>query len=77
MLFSTLFLLINYIYNIYLCIYNILYTFIHQFCFEEFLGMIIFNFVQNVVFRVIPHFHDFRGNSTAQKILVLILHLPD
>ena len=25
-------------------------------------------FVQNVVFHIIPHFHDFRGNSATWKI---------
>ena len=36
--------------------------------FWEFLGMIFFIFVQNVVFHVIPHFRDFRGNSAMRKI---------
>ena len=38
--------------------------------FWGFWGMILFNFDQNVVFRVIPHFHGFHGNSTTWKILV-------
>ena len=30
--------------------------------------MIFFSFVQNVVFRVIPHFRDFHRNSAKRKI---------
>ena len=42
------------------------YIFI-KFVLGGFLGMILFIFVQNIVFQVIPHF---RGNSATQKIHV-------
>ena len=46
---------------------------IYQFCFGGFLAMMFKIFVQNVVFRFIPHFRDFRGNSGTRIIRDLIV----
>ena len=44
---------------------------IYQISIGGFLGMILFIFVKNIVFSVIPHFRHFCGNSAMRKIWVI------